>query len=418
MKRNIGVVLLGLIVAAMIVLPSSGSLLEPDAALAASGATFPAPPNYNFEAGPLEVGTGPTNYDFSDGGTGWTKSGTGSVTYSDGVATLSGSVLLTSSTYTLTNDLQAVKVRYKAGAAASVSVLKSGVSVGSDNLSCIGCTTGEWVEKYIGVTSSALGETVRVRFTQSSGTTEVDWAGTQWVSFQEWSAPGTTAVKSQPKPDLEQSQFMELRGTMRSGNFTLMENRVTFQYAFPLSGGTSLTVRLRRASNDDILASKIIEDDDPTSWDTVVFSWSQDYVGEEVYLWFSDTATQPSWIDNVGGSLVAVASVFQHPSGKAGDPFDTSTGQFIHSHTDVLIPGKGMPLAFTRTYQSMAGRYGDLGHNWRHSYSTSLHVHDDDSVTVDYASGGAAYFEHDNGSYTPPPGVHDTLVKTSTTRTH
>lgn len=61
----------------------------------ASGATFWAPPNYNFEAGALQVGSGPTNYDFSDDDTRWSTSG--NVTYLGGVATLSGSVMLTSS---------------------------------------------------------------------------------------------------------------------------------------------------------------------------------------------------------------------------------------------------------------------------------------------------------------------------------
>src|SRR6266581_6577359 len=148
MVRLVAITLLAFTVALL----SQNGAFDTLPAFAASGATMPFPGNYDFQNGPTYVGSGPTNYDFSSGGTGWTKTGTGSATYSGEIATLSGGVALQSSTYSMSTTTQTVKITYKypAASSAAVAVYVGGTVYGTDNLSCpIGCTSGNFVDKYI-----------------------------------------------------------------------------------------------------------------------------------------------------------------------------------------------------------------------------------------------------------------------------
>ena len=48
----------------------------------------------------------------------------------------------------------------------------------------------------------------------------------------------------------------------------------------------------------------------------------------------------------------------------AGDPVDTWTGEFVHSVTDLTVPGRGLDLVLSRHYRSRALRRGVIGRNW------------------------------------------------------
>jgi len=62
------------------------------------------------------------------------------------------------------------------------------------------------------------------------------------------------------------------------------------------------------------------------------------------------------------------------------DPVHLYTGEFIHTQTDLVVPGVGMDIVFTRKYRSRSGRsdtFGStdtvpIGHNWDHSYNIFL----------------------------------------------
>ena len=379
----------------------------PRIAFAASGATHGFPPNHDFDAPLVSVGGAPTNHDFASGGTGWTKIGT--VTYTGGVAKMQGSSLLTSSSFTANTSTQGIKIRYKAGAPAQVQLLNSGGSqVGGDNLSCVGCTTGAWVDKYIGVYPSALGGSIKVRFVQSSGTSEIDEAGTQWITFDRWTGT-TTGLHAQPRGDGD--GFAEVKGPLFSEDFHLTDNRIEFDYSFPQSGGTYLFAELRDAGTNSVLESKTISNSGTVGWTKVNWTWTTNRKGTLVYLRLYNGASKPFWIDDIGRNLVETTGGPTERSVDDGDPVDTATGRATHSHTDMAIPGKGLPLEFSRTYQSMSATPGDLGYNWRHTYSAILRIDSDNSVTVYYPSGGAAFFKYNSGSYTQPDGIHDSLVK-------
>lgn len=100
-------------------------------------------------------------------------------------------------------------------------------------------------------------------------------------------------------------------------------------------------------------------------------------------------------------------------SAQAGEPVDTSQGTFTHSHTDLAIPGRGVALSFTRSYSSsqpaLAG--GSLGERWSHNYEARISAFSSSSVLVRYPDGGTLFFNYQAGTFIPPPGIFDTLVK-------
>jgi RHS repeat-associated protein len=99
-------------------------------------------------------------------------------------------------------------------------------------------------------------------------------------------------------------------------------------------------------------------------------------------------------------------------AGLVSEPINTATGNYYHSRTDLVVPGKGLTFALTRTYNALESYSGPLGAGWTHSYNLFL--------TVDAVSGAIALKEADghfsafiptgSGLYSPAvAGVYDTL---------
>jgi RHS repeat-associated protein len=63
---------------------------------------------------------------------------------------------------------------------------------------------------------------------------------------------------------------------------------------------------------------------------------------------------------------------------RCGDPVDTESGVFSHTFSDFAIPGSGIPLSFSHTYDSFTGSTastpGPLGYGWTDNYNMSLAV--------------------------------------------
>ncbi|MDI6591952.1 MAG: DUF6531 domain-containing protein, partial [Patescibacteria group bacterium] len=97
---------------------------------------------------------------------------------------------------------------------------------------------------------------------------------------------------------------------------------------------------------------------------------------------------------------------------RAGDdPINLTTGNFFHTVQDLFIPGKGLPIQFTRTYNSKSEYQGPFGFGWTHSYNVRLE--DKDNEVWEYDEGGALiiYTKNPDGSYKSPAGCHSKLTK-------
>jgi RHS repeat-associated protein len=93
-------------------------------------------------------------------------------------------------------------------------------------------------------------------------------------------------------------------------------------------------------------------------------------------------------------------------------PINDATGNFFHLFTDVSIPGRGLPLSFVRTYNTLsASQSGPLGYGWTHSYNVFLTTDTSGNVTVHEENGDLITFSPNGSSYQAPSRVQGTLVK-------
>ena len=72
----------------------------------------------------------------------------------------------------------------------------------------------------------------------------------------------------------------------------------------------------------------------------------------------------------------------------------------------------GLPVSFSLIHNSQGGLYGSYGYKWQASYFTYLSPNPDGSLTLHWDSGLTyTYTNSGSGTYTPPYGILDTLVK-------
>ncbi|MBI3971118.1 MAG: hypothetical protein HY332_07490, partial [Chloroflexi bacterium] len=99
-------------------------------------------------------------------------------------------------------------------------------------------------------------------------------------------------------------------------------------------------------------------------------------------------------------------------TGFAADPVNTNTGHFTQPETDIAIPGRGLGLVFTRTYNAADLSDGPLGFGWTHSYAARLTADSRGNVMVADGSGRRdVYLPAAGGGYTAPPGRFTTLAR-------
>ena len=111
------------------------------------------------------------------------------------------------------------------------------------------------------------------------------------------------------------------------------------------------------------------------------------------------------------GSDLDVASDFPYNFGDAVDGI--GAGGYSTSQTDLALPGRLLPLSFTRTYNSGDPGSSALAPGWTHSFDWSLQENGD-RVTLKRGSGERDRFTRNtDGTYVNPPGVFDTLTKNS-----
>jgi len=96
-------------------------------------------------------------------------------------------------------------------------------------------------------------------------------------------------------------------------------------------------------------------------------------------------------------------------------PVNCATGEFFHTYLDLAVPGRGIPLLFTRTYSSLvASQNTVLGFGWTDGYNMSLAVDSGSGVvTITEETGSQVTFTPVPSGYEPPSRVMATLVKNS-----
>lgn len=97
-------------------------------------------------------------------------------------------------------------------------------------------------------------------------------------------------------------------------------------------------------------------------------------------------------------------------------PCFVKAGDYIHTNTDLTLPGLGFDLEFTRTYNSQEWNSGPLGHGWNFTYNIKVIETTDETnyyALIKRTDGKRwKYTRNPDGlTYTPTPGKDDILVK-------
>jgi YD repeat-containing protein len=92
------------------------------------------------------------------------------------------------------------------------------------------------------------------------------------------------------------------------------------------------------------------------------------------------------------------------------DPVNSLTGAFTDSETDLTLSGKGLPFAFTRSYNSDDSTSGRLGQGWTDSYSASLAIQQNGDVFLHGEDGQEVrYSLQEDGTFIAENGGQSTL---------
>ncbi len=94
------------------------------------------------------------------------------------------------------------------------------------------------------------------------------------------------------------------------------------------------------------------------------------------------------------------------------DPVNTANGNYSHQHTDLAIATRGLPLDFSRAYNSLNPAAGPLGYGWTHDWNMRLSVDaSDGSVTISFPDGHSERWTWTGTAYDGGPGVYGVLTK-------
>ncbi|MFN8486849.1 MAG: right-handed parallel beta-helix repeat-containing protein [Caldilineaceae bacterium] len=96
---------------------------------------------------------------------------------------------------------------------------------------------------------------------------------------------------------------------------------------------------------------------------------------------------------------------------RAADPVNTANGNYAYSYTDLSITTRGLPLDFTRSYNSLTPQNGPLGWGWTHSWNIYLTQYNDNSVVVTFGDGHGEKWIANGTAYVGAPGIHGALVR-------
>src|SRR5207245_9144605 len=93
------------------------------------------------------------------------------------------------------------------------------------------------------------------------------------------------------------------------------------------------------------------------------------------------------------------------------EPVSTGNGNYFYQRTDLVIPGRGLPLIFQRSYNTLDNYLGPFGVNWTHSYNIVLNQQVTGTIVIKWGDGHGETFTLSGGAYVPQAGVFNTLTK-------
>jgi len=126
--------------------------------------------------------------------------------------------------------------------------------------------------------------------------------------------------------------------------------------------------------------------------------------------------------DGGGGTGTGAGGPFTNPAATPGATYpwvgssnnvNTYTGNKLTMLPIVSWTQKGsLPVTLALIHNSLSSRNGELGPKWRHSFDTTLSVDNGSGNVTVYWGDGRVYtfIKNVDGTYTAPPGVHDSLV--------
>jgi hypothetical protein len=86
------------------------------------------------------------------------------------------------------------------------------------------------------------------------------------------------------------------------------------------------------------------------------------------------------------------------------------SGEFAPAVTDLQLPGRGIDLAFRRTYRSsLAGRVSELGHGWTTSVARRVEAVEETIVYHDGTGTSHRFEPVASGRFRSPPGLYAVL---------
>lgn len=105
------------------------------------------------------------------------------------------------------------------------------------------------------------------------------------------------------------------------------------------------------------------------------------------------------------------------PCAEKGSPVHLKQGNYFYSHSDISLPGRGLVLEVVRQYDSQDLYDSPFGIGWKFNLEVRLIETTDELneyVTIRQGDGVRLEFTRNkSGTYSPPPGRHDQLIKDS-----
>ncbi len=105
-------------------------------------------------------------------------------------------------------------------------------------------------------------------------------------------------------------------------------------------------------------------------------------------------------------------------SAKESDPVNIATGNYTYECADLVIPGRGFPFKFHRTYNSADSYSGPFGQGWTHSYNiflTQTFIKKvEKSLVIKWGDGREDFYDYIDDNYISPYGPYDIIEKIDT----